>query len=351
MADDKITIMHSLSQIRMSARFIAKIQNEYDTVGMETPQKIPIDNLFYWLERWLQRKRYFSAIFVILSNLSHAFSCNDNNFLNALLSGEDELIVYTIKLCQHIETLSSSPEKLLLILLKSRTHIKSQIELAVKEDKKLSEYDVTIVGEFEKLGSVVNEVNSFIGYFEALSQSKKFHSEDKINDMSLSITVEFEKWIISQVKVCSYERFDDILHKKLEGILCMQDMSLLYAMSVSPRRLLSQALSSPSKVMHCKCCDGELSESMHDTCIAFKIKTFNTRSITFNDWFKDFSSIVEPIVSAENSEMQSYETSHIFHRFACCVYELQLCGLVKLGVTGIKNMKIERNALVWASGK
>lgn len=108
--------------------------------------------------------------------------------------------------------------------------------------------------------------------------------------------------------------------------------SFTSSLNTRPRRDLASAISNPN-------CDNLMDEFMIDAKVAFNV--FDSRLIPVEEWFRRFNQC------RTTDKKEKVITGDLLQRFAFCVYQFMICGLV---VRSRRNENVfEKAALVWAT--
>ncbi|KAG0554630.1 hypothetical protein KC19_12G106600 [Ceratodon purpureus] len=130
----------------------------------------------------------------------------------------------------------------------------------------------------------------------------------------------------------------------LHEIICFKNVSSLQqAMTGATRQKVQLDLLGAQLRLQCECChpDGSLSNSMHDTCLAYHLTQEHNELINVHDWYQSFSSICCPVkVSSAKkgkggkSEGSAGDPVIIQARFTRAATELQIAGLLRMPKKG-----------------
>lgn len=128
-------------------------------------------------------------------------------------------------------------------------------------------------------------------------------------------------------------------------IICFKNVSSLQQeMTGATRQKVQLDLLGSQLRLQCDCChsDGSLSNSMHDTSLAFHLTQEHNELINVHDWYQSFSSVCCPAKAASGrgkgkkgkTDGSEVDAVTIQARFARAATELQIAGLLRMPKKG-----------------
>jgi len=257
-----------------------------------------------------------------------------------------------------------SREELLSVLEKCITVL--TVEVVTRRDANPLRSEAAVIQElaekFPDLDKVVDEV---VDLNEEKKGGKKsipaFKSRYEFTEqMKMAVKEKKKETPYEKLRASVVDYLETMFKKHLENPLTMPCHEIFYYDDVqtvksrlngTPRVAIQKALSDPKSYLHCSCCSSdteEISSSMPDVCILYKLHLESGRLINLYDWLQAFMSYIDPALTdgkKKKSEKKRKAEEQIQARFIRGISELQFLGFIK----GTRRKTDHVSRLTWGS--